>query len=335
MSVATLWRTPSAPRRVDAPALARPARIREWLSAMTTEQRRGLNGRADTQVLYGDRVVVLRLRKAWARVAVPDQPAPGRQRGYLGWVPRRQLTGTAPMPTAERATVTTALAWLRSDDGAWIVRDGAAAPLVRVESLPGDALVAATVAGGALLTTTALSASELAELMAQGARPGDIVRVVAGEAVIDRVTAADAEDLAAWIDVGAVDVVAVTSLGEPPVAVVVVEDGPSTARGVLKGVTAASGAAFAKALASARDTLVRGGGEAAAPLSAGVAKVVGALATAVAWMQQKLRPSEDQLPPRTDTALPPRALPAASRPTHAASGIAAPLRARSVQRGSS
>ena len=112
---------------------------------------------------------------------------------------------------------------------------------------------------------------------------------------------------------GAVDVVAVTSLGEPPVAVVVVEDGPSTARGVLKGVTAASGAAFAKALASARDTLVRGGGEAAAPLSAGVAKVVGALATAVAWMQQKLRPSEDQLPPRTDTALPPRALPAARR----------------------
>lgn len=184
--------------------------------------------------------------------------------------------------------------------GAWIVRDGAEAALVRVESLPGDALVAATVAGGALLTTTALSASELAELMAQGARPGDIVRVVAGEAVVDRVTDADAEDLAAWIDVGAVDVVAVTSLGEPPVAVVVVEDGPSTARGVLKGVTAASGAAFAKALASARDTLVRGGGEAAAPLSAGVAKVVGALATAVAWMQQKLRPGEDQLPARTD-----------------------------------
>ena len=68
VSVATLWRTPSAPRRVDAPALARPARSREWLSAMTTEQRRGLNGRADTQVLYGDRVVVLRLRKAWARI---------------------------------------------------------------------------------------------------------------------------------------------------------------------------------------------------------------------------------------------------------------------------
>ncbi len=85
---------------------------------MTTEQRRGLNGRADTQALYGDRVVVLRLRKAWARVAVPDQPAPGRQRGYLGWVPRRQLTGTAPVPTAELATVTTPLAWLRSDDDA-------------------------------------------------------------------------------------------------------------------------------------------------------------------------------------------------------------------------
>jgi len=198
--------------------------------------------------------------------------------------------------------------------GAWIVRDGAEASLVRVESLPGDALVAAPIAGGALLTTAPLSARELAELTARGARPGDIVRVVAGEAVVDRVTAADTEDLAAWIDVGAVDVVTVTSLGDPPVAVVVVEDGPSTARGVLKGVTAASGAAFAKALASARDTLVRGGGEAAAPISAGVAKVVGALATAVAWMQQKLRPSEDRLPARTDTDPHPRALSAGPPP---------------------
>ncbi len=184
--------------------------------------------------------------------------------------------------------------------GAWILRDAAPPAFVRVESLAGDALVAAPVAGGALLTTAPLSARELAALTAQGARPGDIVRVVGGDAVVDRVAATDAEDLATWIDVGAVDVVAVTSLGDPPAAVVVPEEGPSTARGVLKGVTAASGAVFAKALAAARDTLVRGGGEAAAPLSAGAAKVVGALATAVAWLQQKLRPSEDALPPRTD-----------------------------------
>jgi gamma-D-glutamyl-L-lysine dipeptidyl-peptidase len=118
VSVATLWRTPSAPRPLDAPALAQPARIREWLTSMTTEQRRGLNGLADSQALYGDRVVVLRLRKAWARIAVPDQPAPGHPRGYLGWVPRRQLTATAPTRAAQQATVTTALAWLRSDDGA-------------------------------------------------------------------------------------------------------------------------------------------------------------------------------------------------------------------------
>ncbi|MGA8245660.1 MAG: C40 family peptidase, partial [Nocardioides sp.] len=84
--------------------------------------RRGLDGRADTQALLGDRVVVLELpsrRPRWARVAVPSQPSPLDARGYPGWVPRRQLTAqlTARTPprSDRRATVVTRTAWLRTD----------------------------------------------------------------------------------------------------------------------------------------------------------------------------------------------------------------------------
>ena len=116
VSVATLWRSPASPRDVDAPALANPARIGQWLADMTVDQRRALSGRADTQALMGDRVRVVRLRERWARVVVTSQPSPLDERGYPGWVPRRQLTATAPTHSERRASVTTRTAWLRTDE---------------------------------------------------------------------------------------------------------------------------------------------------------------------------------------------------------------------------
>lgn len=115
VSVATLWRSPSSPREVDAPALAAPARIERWLDAMSVEERRGLNGRADTQALLGDRVRVVRLRPQWARVVVPSQPSPQNRRGYPGWVPRRQLTANRPAVADHAATVIRRTVWLRDD----------------------------------------------------------------------------------------------------------------------------------------------------------------------------------------------------------------------------
>ncbi len=115
VSVATLWRSRKAPRRVDRPALANPVRIQTWLSTMTTNQRRALNGRADTQALLGDKVRVVKLRPGWAKVVVPGQPTPADLRGYPGWVPRRQLTATPPLSAATRATVVSRLGWLRED----------------------------------------------------------------------------------------------------------------------------------------------------------------------------------------------------------------------------
>jgi cell wall-associated NlpC family hydrolase len=115
VSVATLWRSPDSPRAVDAPALANPARIREWLSTMTLSQRRALTGHADTQALLGDQVRVVRLRPRWAKVVVPSQPSQLDARGYPGWVPRRQLTARPPVSSPQQATVVARTAWLRTD----------------------------------------------------------------------------------------------------------------------------------------------------------------------------------------------------------------------------
>jgi cell wall-associated NlpC family hydrolase len=116
VSVATLWRSPDAPRAVDAPALRNPAAIRQWLSGLSTTGRLGLVGRADTQALLGDRVLVTGSSGTFAEVVVPDQPTPLDRRGYPGWVPLAQLTGEAPPRAPTEATVMTPTAWLRADD---------------------------------------------------------------------------------------------------------------------------------------------------------------------------------------------------------------------------
>ncbi len=118
VSVATVWRSRTSPRPVDAPALARPAGIRQWLSDMTQAQRRDLNGRADTQALLGERVTVVRLRTGWAKVVVRDEPTPKDSRGYPGWVPSRQLTARPQPSTKNVVTVTRRTAWLRADSAA-------------------------------------------------------------------------------------------------------------------------------------------------------------------------------------------------------------------------
>jgi cell wall-associated NlpC family hydrolase len=103
---------------VDGPALRSPAGIRSWLAAMSLTDRRGLQGRADTQALLGDRVQVTSIRGSWAHVVVPDQPTPLDRRGYPGWVPVRQLAAQAPPSTSESATVVARTAWLRADTAA-------------------------------------------------------------------------------------------------------------------------------------------------------------------------------------------------------------------------
>ncbi len=116
VSVARLWQSPSAPRRVDQPALAAPVRFRAWLHAMSTAQRRALSEHSDTEALLGERVVVRRVSGGWAKVVVPDQPSQKDSGGYPGWVPLRQLTATPPVSASTVATVVSRTTWLRRDD---------------------------------------------------------------------------------------------------------------------------------------------------------------------------------------------------------------------------
>jgi len=96
VSVATLWTSPDAPRTIDAAGLGTAANPGRWLRSLSTGERRGLNGRVESQALYGQPVEVIEQRDDWARVVLPDQPSPKDAVGYPGWIPLAQLvTGAA------------------------------------------------------------------------------------------------------------------------------------------------------------------------------------------------------------------------------------------------
>jgi gamma-D-glutamyl-L-lysine dipeptidyl-peptidase len=104
VNVATVWTDPGKARPVDRPALTNPAHPRQWLRAMSSDQRADLtdSNRTQTQALYGARVLVLAQRGAWSQVVVPRQPTPRDPRGYPGWIPTVQLTRNPSYATAVR-----------------------------------------------------------------------------------------------------------------------------------------------------------------------------------------------------------------------------------------
>jgi cell wall-associated NlpC family hydrolase len=124
VSVATLWAAPESPRPLDAQATSAPADPSGWLGGLTTAGRRGLNGRVESQALFGQPVTVLEERGAWSRVALPGQPSPKSPDGYPGWIPTAQLVavpapasqaGTAINPALQEAVVTRRSAWAYAD----------------------------------------------------------------------------------------------------------------------------------------------------------------------------------------------------------------------------
>lgn len=104
VAVATVWTSPDKPRKkIDAPALANPVNMAQWLTNMNTEQRRHLTTRnaTQTQALYGRPVDILAKQGGWDEVAVPGQPTPKNPLGYPGWVPAGQLA-SSPSYAAEQ-----------------------------------------------------------------------------------------------------------------------------------------------------------------------------------------------------------------------------------------
>jgi cell wall-associated NlpC family hydrolase len=98
VAVATLWKAPDIHRPLDRPSTTNPVDPVAWNTNLaTTELRVWLDSHVQTQALYGQTVVVLARRGAWAKIAVVDEPDPQDPRGYPGWVPLVQLKpGTLP-----------------------------------------------------------------------------------------------------------------------------------------------------------------------------------------------------------------------------------------------
>jgi cell wall-associated NlpC family hydrolase len=118
---------------------------------MTLTDRLRLNGRADTQALMGDRVIVIARSGSWVKVVVPEQPTPLDARGYPGWVPTAQLTALRPVASALVVTVVARTTYLRTDNatvspvteisfGTRLPRVGATGAWVRVATPSGRVL---------------------------------------------------------------------------------------------------------------------------------------------------------------------------------------------------
>ena len=134
--VAGGWRSPGAPRPIDAPALRPNPDVRAWLAAMDDDAKRDLVGRLETQLLLGERVEVLGVAGDWARVEVPDQPAAADGTPYACWVVTAHVATeartAAPQHAARRATVVAPIRVLRAEDDAIEVSFGTSLPVVEV-----------------------------------------------------------------------------------------------------------------------------------------------------------------------------------------------------------
>ncbi len=91
--VATVWTSYDSAREIDLDAVTNPVDLHAWLSALTYETRLGLcdDNLVQTQVLYGQEVLLLEEKEEWAHILVPEQPSSKNEHGYPGWVPKCQL----------------------------------------------------------------------------------------------------------------------------------------------------------------------------------------------------------------------------------------------------
>ncbi len=114
MTCTNLWCSPdSVIDGLDDPIVAGdPA---GWADALTTDLRRELDGRVDTQLLLGEPVHVLEEQAGWARVVAPWQPSRKDRAGYPGWVRSDHLAEPAAATDGPLIVVTSVLAEVAVD----------------------------------------------------------------------------------------------------------------------------------------------------------------------------------------------------------------------------
>lgn len=97
VKVATVWTEPASARKLDAPGISNPVLLVEWLEALVYKERLALceENRIQTQLLYGEPVLVEKIEGEWAKINAVWQPSKKDTRGYPGWVPVKQLQKSA------------------------------------------------------------------------------------------------------------------------------------------------------------------------------------------------------------------------------------------------
>lgn len=93
VAVATVWTSYDSARDMDHEAVTNPVNIEAWLEGLTYETRLDLcsSNRIQTQLLYGEEVLVIEEKDNWSRINIPDQATSKNETGYPGWVPTAQL----------------------------------------------------------------------------------------------------------------------------------------------------------------------------------------------------------------------------------------------------
>ncbi|MGE6631082.1 NlpC/P60 family protein [Bacillus sp. NPDC077027] len=91
--VANIWTLETSPRKLDHNILGKDFDLQKWIDLQTYEQKLALceQNLVQTQVLLGERVIVLEEKNDWMKVVLPEQPSRKNDRGYPGYIPSSQL----------------------------------------------------------------------------------------------------------------------------------------------------------------------------------------------------------------------------------------------------
>ncbi len=119
VAAAMLWSEPGPKRDHDQLMLGAVTEPAAWADGMDEAMRLWLVGKVESQLLYGERVVVLEHAGAWLRVAAAEQATDRDGRGYPGWLPAAQVADSglflAEMAALPLAVVTAPRALLYAD----------------------------------------------------------------------------------------------------------------------------------------------------------------------------------------------------------------------------
>lgn len=172
--VANVWTHLSSPRHVDRLSLLARPNMREWFRAQSFSQRLDLDSRLMTQVLRGERVVVLSSSRGFAQVRIPDQTGSAYPNGIIGWVAGRQLSSVvvAHVSMSQHRSVANEISTARSYLGVEYLWAGMSKSGIDCSGL----IYRSMLAMGVVLPRDAADQSQVGRAVSRRSlRPGDLV----------------------------------------------------------------------------------------------------------------------------------------------------------------